>query len=208
MVPQTEATGVFLARRKAIFWSRFRLDRGKFRRSESCTPCMNVSSFLKFWTCKSNRSESERIRVQGQHPRGENCGIFNIVLFLPSVFARTVDVALDVGFRRSWCRRKACATFFLKVLDLHRGELGFARYDPANRGCRSVFHVGGSFSDRDSGLTGEALDYPRVARFRWSYPLPQRFQLTDQIVVGWKESTLKRRSSNGLFCQQQLAKFG
>ena len=73
------------------------------------------------------------------------------------------DVAPDVEFRRSWCRRKACATFFLKVLDLHKGELGFARYDLANRGYRSVFHVGGSFSDRDSGLTGEALDYLRVA---------------------------------------------
>jgi hypothetical protein len=104
--------------------------------------------------------------VRAQHPRGENCGIFNIVLFLPSVFARTVDVAPGVGFRRFWCRRKACATFFLKVLNLHKGELGFARYDPANRGCRSVFHVGRSFSDRDSGLTGEVLDDPRVTRCR------------------------------------------
>ena len=163
MVSRTEATKVFLARRRTIFRSRFRLDRGKSQRSKSCTPCMNVSSFLKFWTCRSNCSESERIRVRAQHHREENYEIFSIVLFLLSVFACTVDVAPYVEFRRSWCRRKACATFFLKVLDLHKGELGFARYDLANRGYQSVFHVGGSFSDRDSGLIGEALDYSRVA---------------------------------------------
>uniref|UniRef100_A0A2N9FWH9 TTF-type domain-containing protein n=1 Tax=Fagus sylvatica TaxID=28930 RepID=A0A2N9FWH9_FAGSY len=47
-------------------------------------------------------------------------------------------VAPDVGFRRSWCRRKARATYFLKVQALHRGELGFARYDLVNRGCWHV----------------------------------------------------------------------
>jgi hypothetical protein len=74
------------------------------------------------------------------------------------------NVAPDVGFRRSWCCRKACITFFLKVRALHRGELGFARYDLANRGHWNVPHADGSFSDRDSSLTGGALDDLRVAR--------------------------------------------
>jgi hypothetical protein len=75
-----------------------------------------------------------------------------------------VDAAPGVGFRRSWCRRKACATYFLKVQALHRGELGSARYDLANRGCWNVPYFKGSFSDRDSGLTGGALDNPEAAR--------------------------------------------
>uniref|UniRef100_A0A2N9HDH7 Uncharacterized protein n=1 Tax=Fagus sylvatica TaxID=28930 RepID=A0A2N9HDH7_FAGSY len=49
------------------------------------------------------------------------------------------------------------------LLALHRGELGFARYDLANRGRWNVPYAKGSFSDQDSGLTGGALDDPGVA---------------------------------------------
>ena len=164
MVPQIEATGVFLARRRAIFQSRIRPAPGKSWRSKSGTPCLNMSSFLRTRARGSNGCESERILARAWHPRGENCEIFSIVLFHPLVFAHTVDVVPEVGFQRSWCRRKVCVTFFPKVLSLHRGELGFVRYSPANRGRRNVSHARASFSYRDSSLTGGALDDPRVVR--------------------------------------------
>uniref|UniRef100_A0A2N9GQW0 Uncharacterized protein n=1 Tax=Fagus sylvatica TaxID=28930 RepID=A0A2N9GQW0_FAGSY len=47
---------------------------------------------------------------------------------------------------------------------LHKGELGSARYDLANGGRWNVPYTKGLFSDRDSGLTGGALDDPEVAR--------------------------------------------
>uniref|UniRef100_A0A2N9GFJ4 Uncharacterized protein n=1 Tax=Fagus sylvatica TaxID=28930 RepID=A0A2N9GFJ4_FAGSY len=143
----TEIYGPANRGRRSVFWSieghfsdrRFRLDRGKPWRSESSTLCMNVSSFQRARACGSTCCEPGRLCAQARQ-----------------------YVAPDVGFRRSWCRRKACATYFLKVPALLRGEFGFARYDLVNRGRWNVPCAKGSFFDRDSGLTGGALDDPGV----------------------------------------------
>ena len=63
----------------------------------------------------ASRKESAR---EGGCPRGKTRRIFNTFSLFSSAFTRTVDVAPDVGFRRSWCPWKACATLFLKVPDL------------------------------------------------------------------------------------------
>ena len=147
MVPRAEATGVFLVRLRTVFRSGFRLDPIKSWRSESSLSCMNVSSFQRTRACRPTCCESGRLCAQAWQRRWENSGIFSTAFFRRPVFMRVVDIAPDVGFRRSWYRRKACATYFSTVQALHRGEPRFARYDLANRGRWKVPYAKGSSSD-------------------------------------------------------------
>ena len=147
MVPRTEATGVFLVHRRAFFRSGFRLVPVKSWRSESSTSCMNVSSFQHARARESTCCESGRLCAQAWQRRWESSGIFSTALFCQPVFTHVVDTAPDIGFRRSWYRRKACATYFSTVQALHIGELGFARYDLANGGRWNVPYAIGSSSD-------------------------------------------------------------
>ena len=114
-VPRTGAAGVFLVRLRIVFRSGFRLDPGKSWRSESSTSCMNVSSFQRAWACRSTCCESRRLCAQARQRRWESSGIFSTALFRRPVFICVVDVAPDIGSRRSWYRRKSCATYFPKV---------------------------------------------------------------------------------------------
>ena len=76
---------------------------------------------------------------EGGCPRGKTLQIFGAFSLFLSVFAHTVDLASDVGFRHSWYRWKACATLFLKVLGSQETELGLEEYGPTSGGRRSVF---------------------------------------------------------------------
>ncbi len=128
---RTGAAGVF-------FRSRFRLDQEKTWRFESCSSCLNISTFLKSQTCRSNLSREESM-CDGDLTGRKTVKFFSIVSLFSLIFPRAVNIAPGVGFQRSWCIQKACDTIFLKVSDLRRTKLGFGRYGPANRGYRRVF---------------------------------------------------------------------
>uniref|UniRef100_A0A2N9GA27 Uncharacterized protein n=1 Tax=Fagus sylvatica TaxID=28930 RepID=A0A2N9GA27_FAGSY len=110
---EQRSTGVFLVRLRAVFRSGFRLTPINSWRSESSTSCMDVSFFP---MCPGSQINLLRVRKTLCASVATSVetipGTFSKTLFCRPVFTRVVDVAPDVGFRRSWYRRKACVTYF------------------------------------------------------------------------------------------------
>uniref|UniRef100_A0A2N9FKQ1 Uncharacterized protein n=1 Tax=Fagus sylvatica TaxID=28930 RepID=A0A2N9FKQ1_FAGSY len=104
----------------------------------------NVSSFQRARARGSTCCESGRLCAQAWQRRWENSGNFSTNLISSACFHAR-------GRRSSRCRISTIlvsseslrATYFSTVQALHRGELGFARYDLANRGRRNVPYAKG-----------------------------------------------------------------
>uniref|UniRef100_A0A2N9IPT2 Uncharacterized protein n=1 Tax=Fagus sylvatica TaxID=28930 RepID=A0A2N9IPT2_FAGSY len=104
----------------------------------------------------------------------------------------------DVGFRRSWYRRKACVAYFCKVPDSRESELGLVRYGPANRGHRGVF---GPLEDIfPIGIPARPGKFLAIREFHVVHGmclLSNVPRLVDQLVASQEDSARKRGNVGG-----------
>ena len=99
MVPQTEATRVFLVHWRAFFSIEIPTRLGKIL---AIRELHAVPEHVLFLTHPGLRITLQRVGKNlcaRAASSGGKCEIFSIVLFHPSVFARTVDMVPNVGFR-------------------------------------------------------------------------------------------------------------
>uniref|UniRef100_A0A2N9IYW8 Uncharacterized protein n=1 Tax=Fagus sylvatica TaxID=28930 RepID=A0A2N9IYW8_FAGSY len=155
----------FLVHRRAFFRRRFWLDRGKPWRSESSTPCMNVSSFQRAQAHGSTCCEPGRVCAQARQRRWKSYENFSTTLFRRPVFARVVDVAPDVRISAILVSPESLCYLLSKGTGLAR-EANLGPQDMILRtGAVGMFLIPrGRFSIEIPGLTGGALDDPEVAR--------------------------------------------
>ena len=164
MVPQTGATRVLFFAEMLFFRSRFQPNRGKSWRSESCTSCLNVSSFLKFQTCGSNHSEQGRICAQRKPLWGKTAEFSAQSPFFCQFSRAWLTQLLTSAFSDLGVARKPAIPSFLKFQACKKASLGLKDMVPRTEAAGVFLHDGGSFSNRDFGQTKKALDDLRVAR--------------------------------------------